>query len=316
MTRDMARETTREVGKRLKTALDETRLLILGAEILFGFHLNAAFQQGFLTLRPGLRLLHAFAFLTMAVAIGLLIAPSLQHRIVERGQASGRILRATSRFADWALLPFAIGFGADMTIVVSHRFGSIGGWIGGGATVVALLLWYGAEWLLRARRGTTASRTKESAMNSAEDTPLDERIEHMLTEARVLIPGGQALLGFQLAIMLTDSFARLPETSKIIHVAALCSVALAVMLLMAPAAFHRIAFEGRDSEQFHRLGSALVVAGAVPLAIGMAGDLYVAITLGLGSAVAGALSASMAGIVLVVLWFAVPLALRRRVGHR
>ena len=33
--------------KKVKTALDETRLLILGAQILFGFHLNAAFQHGF-----------------------------------------------------------------------------------------------------------------------------------------------------------------------------------------------------------------------------------------------------------------------------
>ena len=32
--------------RRVKTALDETRLLILGAQILFGFHLNGAFQSG------------------------------------------------------------------------------------------------------------------------------------------------------------------------------------------------------------------------------------------------------------------------------
>jgi len=32
---------------RVKTALDETRLLILGAQILFGFHLNGAFQNAF-----------------------------------------------------------------------------------------------------------------------------------------------------------------------------------------------------------------------------------------------------------------------------
>jgi hypothetical protein len=301
-----------DTGKRLKTALGETRLLILGAQILFGFHLNAAFQQGFSELGPDLRWLHAFAFLNMAAAIALLIAPSLQHRIVEHGRTSGRIVRVTSCFADWALLPFAIGFGSDITIVVSHRFGSIGIWIGGGATVVALMLWYGAEWLLRARRRTSGIDMTESTMTSAEDTPLDQRIEHMLTEARVLIPGGQALLGFQLAIMLTETFARLPQTSKIIHVAALCSIALTVMLLMAPAAFHRIAYLGRDSEEFHRLGSALVVASAVPLALGITGDLYIAITLALGSVLAGALSAAAAAIALFTLWFAVPLALRRR----
>ena len=35
-------------------------------------------------------------------------------------------------------------------------------------------------------------------------TPLRAKVEQMLTEARVLIPGAQALLGFQMAIMLTS----------------------------------------------------------------------------------------------------------------
>jgi hypothetical protein len=43
--------------RRVKTALDETRLPILGAEILFGFHLNGAFQNGFNGLAPHARTL-------------------------------------------------------------------------------------------------------------------------------------------------------------------------------------------------------------------------------------------------------------------
>ena len=48
-------------------------------------------------------------------------------------------------------------------------------------------------------------------------TPLDVKIEQMLTEARVVLPGAQALFGFQLAIVLTLSFEQLPGPSKIIH---------------------------------------------------------------------------------------------------
>src|SRR5258707_7888983 len=44
---------------RVKTALDETRLLILGAQILFGFHLNGAFQNAFDELGFLPRALHA-----------------------------------------------------------------------------------------------------------------------------------------------------------------------------------------------------------------------------------------------------------------
>jgi len=32
---------------KVKTGLDETRLLILGAQVLFGFQLNVVFQEGF-----------------------------------------------------------------------------------------------------------------------------------------------------------------------------------------------------------------------------------------------------------------------------
>ena len=35
------------VESRLKTALDESRLLILGAQVLFGFQFEAVFQERF-----------------------------------------------------------------------------------------------------------------------------------------------------------------------------------------------------------------------------------------------------------------------------
>jgi hypothetical protein len=46
-----------------------------------------------------------------------------------------------------------------------------------------------------------------------------------LTEARVIIPGAQALLGFQLSVTLMRAFQELAESTKIIHIAALCCIA-------------------------------------------------------------------------------------------
>lgn len=37
-------------------------------------------------------------------------------------------------------------------------------------------------------------------------TPLHAKIEQSLTEARVILPGAQALLGFQLIVMMTRAF--------------------------------------------------------------------------------------------------------------
>jgi hypothetical protein len=58
------------------------------------------------------------------------------------------------------------------------------------------------------------------------NTPLATKVEQLLTEARVIIPGAQALLGFQFIAMLTSGFDRLPPSVKAAHALALCLVAV------------------------------------------------------------------------------------------
>jgi hypothetical protein len=130
----------------------------------------------------------------------------------------------------------------------------------------------------------------------------------MLTEARVVLPGAQALFGFQLAIVLTQSFEQLPSASKITHMASLFLIALSIVLLMAPAAYHRIVYAGEDSQDMHRVGSALVTAATVPLALGLVGDIYVVITKTMGSPTAGVIAGGLALVFLIGLWHAYPLA--------
>ena len=98
----------------------------------------------------------------------------------------------------------------------------------------------------------------------------------MLTEARVVLPGAQALFGFQLAIVLTQAFEQLPSVSRMTHAASLFLVALAILMLMAPAAYHRIVHAGEDTRDMYRIGSALVTMATAPLALGLAGDIYLA----------------------------------------
>ena len=43
------------------------------------------------------------------------------------------------------------------------------------------------------------------------------RTPYTLTEARVILPGAQALLGFQLSVVLTQAFEKLPVSSQIAH---------------------------------------------------------------------------------------------------
>jgi len=71
------------------------------------------------------------------------------------------------------------------------------------------------------------------------------------------------------------------------HAVSVFLVAIAVVLLMAPAAYHRIVYAGEVSEDMHRVGSALVTAATVPLALGLAGDVCVVITKIAGSQLPG-----------------------------
>jgi membrane protein YdbS with pleckstrin-like domain len=135
----------------------------------------------------------------------------------------------------------------------------------------------------------------------------------MLTEARVVLPGGQALLGFQLAIVLTRGFEQLPKFSQAVHAVSLGLVALAVVLLMAPAAYHRIVFGGEEDEAMHRAGSLMLTAATLPLAMGLAGDIYVVIAKIAASPATGAAAGAVALLLLVGLWHVLPLVMRTRV---
>jgi hypothetical protein len=145
-----------------------------------------------------------------------------------------------------------------------------------------------------------------------QDPGLHQRIDQMLTEARVILPGAQALLGFQLAIVISDAFEKLSAPTKSTHGAALLLVAVSIVLLMAPAAYHRLVYLGEDSEGFLRTGSRFVTASTVPFALGLAADVFVVCGKIFRSDMAGGIASAAVLTLLVGLWHVLPLVLRRR----
>ena len=75
---------------KVKTALDETRLLILGSQILFGFQLNGMFQDAFEQVSVVGRGLNTLGYFLMATTVGDYIerqgtvSPQLEGRITAR----------------------------------------------------------------------------------------------------------------------------------------------------------------------------------------------------------------------------------------
>jgi hypothetical protein len=298
-----------EMPRKLKTALDETRMLMMGSQILFGFQLEAVFQQQFGKLDDDRKALTALAILLMAATIGVLIAPSCRHRLLERGEASPTMLRMTTHCAAIALLLFSASLGCDLIVVFGPAFGtatSIA--VGLAMTAIALIAWFVLARALRSKRA------EEMQMKNAHHEKVDiaTKIEQMLTEARVILPGAQALFGFQLIVMLAPAFAELPRGAKLVHAGSLLCVVLATVLLMAPAAVHRLSFAGEDTPQMLRLGSALVTAALLPLSLGLAGDIYVAVGHGLDSDAVGGAAALLILTMLLGIWYAWPLLVRAR----
>jgi hypothetical protein len=109
------------VDRRLKTALDETRLLILGVQILLGFEFQCVFQDGFDSLNQGSKQLSMGALGLILLSTAILIAPSMQHRIVEAGQSTPRLIRSTNVLSGAALIPLAIGMTLSATSSRSGR---------------------------------------------------------------------------------------------------------------------------------------------------------------------------------------------------
>ena len=292
----------------MKNALDESRMLVLGAQVLFGFQYRAFFEKGYDELPRADRLCELGGLFALLLTLGALFLPAARHRLVEHGMDSERFHRFTMKVMRFALFPFAVGMTLDLAVAGDRILGPLGGALSGTFTALAALgFWYGHF----ARRDRKQHAHPEEKM---EKTPLEHRIVQVLTEARVVLPGAQALLGFQLAMILMEPFARLPSAAKVMHLASLGFVALSTIVLMAPAAYHRIVERGEDTERFHAFASRMVVLSLALLAPGFAADTYVVLVrAGLHRAAAPVALATL--LAFYAAWFGAMLLLRRRSPH-
>ena len=298
-----------DIKRRLMIALDETRMLMMGSQILFGFQFESIFQPLTEHASGTAHALHALGLLLMAACLTLLIAVPIQHRLAEHGEATGRVVRLATTLTSWALLPLGLALGADLVIVLERTLG-----LGAAAAVAAVMIsvaftaWYASGLVLRQVRNEEVKQVNPSAV---EKTDLVTKIEQMLTEARVILPGAQAMLGFQFIVMLTPAFEKLDDTSKLMHIAALICGLGTVILLMAPAAIHRIAFAGDAAERMLKIGSVLVSVALLPLSLSISADIYVAIGYIAESPALGTVAAIGVLITQLLVWYAWPFAMPR-----
>ena len=139
-------------------------------------------------------------------------------------------------------------------------------------------------------------------------------MSELLQELRVALPGVQVLFAFLLTVPFTQRFAQItPFQQNVYFVTLLCSAA-ATLLLIAPAAHHRIEFRQHDKEHLVKVSTRFALAGTVALALAMTGAVLLVTDVLFKATVTAITVAAVAG-AFAVLWYALPLLrLRGRDG--
>jgi predicted membrane channel-forming protein YqfA (hemolysin III family) len=121
--------------------------------------------------------------------------------------------------------------------------------------------------------------------DSARDVEQEEREENpkarlerehneLLQELRSLIPGAEVLFGFLLAISFTQQFADLDDAERYVYYGTLVSTAVALVLYLAPASYHRLRFREGDKDYMLRKANREAIAGTVASSFALTGVLY------------------------------------------
>ena len=287
----------------LENVLNESRMLLLGGQVLLGFSYRICFEKRFEQMAFAPQLAELIALAIMTAALGWLIWPAAFHQIAEAGRLTTRAHDLTSMVLDFALLPMGLGTGLAL-YPVATALNIPRAWAFAAATFAfAMFAWYGSA-LLRSKKHPEHAK-------SGSGGDVGERIKKVLIECRMALPGAQAFLGFQFSIVFVEGFDRLPRHWQRTHFASLLATTISIVLLIAPAAYHRLAEHGEDTEHFHRVASGLLLAALVFLAPGMCGDLWLVLAkIAHSEKLATAVSLSFLA-VFWALWFGVS-ALRRR----
>jgi Family of unknown function (DUF6328) len=135
---------------------------------------------------------------------------------------------------------------------------------------------------------------------------IDRELIELLNELRVALPGVQVLFAFLLIVPFSNGYTRMTTGQKDIFFAIFVSTALASAFLIAPSANHRILFRQRDKERLLVRSNRQAIVGLVFLALSVIGAAAL-ITDVIFESLTASLTAAGLAIVLVLLWFAIPL---------
>lgn len=157
---------------------------------------------------------------------------------------------------------------------------------------------------------------EDQSRDDLDKEELDKRAQNAIEEARMVLPGIQALFGFQLIAVFNQRFPQIPAGQQLLHYCALLLVGGAIGLIMAPAAYHRIAEQHSVSRFFIQLASFMIAVSMLPLLTALCFEIYILGHLVLDNDQASFWIAVAMAAFLAALWYVMPFTARAIVSHR
>ena len=149
-------------------------------------------------------------------------------------------------------------------------------------------------------------------VDDSDETPKERRdreLTELLAEMRVAITGVQVLFAFLLTLPFTQRYGELSLHQRRIYLAAVLAAAVSSLLLIAPAANHRLLFREGTKEELLKAANKLVIVGLFLLAAGIGLSLYLVTAVVFSSGPALLVSTGVAAVT-VFAWFVFPRLLR------
>jgi protein-S-isoprenylcysteine O-methyltransferase Ste14 len=121
----------------------------------------------------------------------------------------------------------------------------------------------------------------------------------------------QVLFGFLLSLPFTNKFSKLGSGERNLYLATLVLAAVATALLLGPVAYHRMVFRQRQKERLVRAANVMAIAGLATVGLAVSAAVLL-VTWFVAGGLAGTVIAVLVVLMFGLLWFAFPLARRRR----
>lgn len=140
-----------------------------------------------------------------------------------------------------------------------------------------------------------------------EESKRDRQMIELLNELRIALPGVQVLFAFLLTVPFSQGFTRLTEFQRDVFFLTLIATSISTVLLITPAAAHRLRFHQRDRAWVIESANNFAIAGLAFLAVAMSFAILLITDVMFDGARVWVYSLALAALI-VTLWFVRPLA--------